>query len=72
MRINLKIPEEWNEDRKKLNATWRAVIKAGLTALQGQSLNSEGIPPVVEDHLKRALNGLSATWKLIKPLIKNR
>lgn len=69
MRVNLKIEPSWNEERKKINATWRAVIKAGLAALQNRPVESEIIPPAVEGHLKKGLEGLSSAWKLIKPLI---
>jgi hypothetical protein len=67
--INLEIPEELNEERKKLNVTWRTVIKAGLAALQKQKVESE-LPPAVESHLKQALKSLGDAWKLIKPFMK--
>ncbi len=70
MRINLKVPDEWNDERKKLKATWRTVVKAGLAALQNRPIPESGIPPAVEGHLKKGLDGLSEAWKLIKPLIK--
>ena len=73
MRINLKIPEEWNEERKKLNAKWITVIRIGLKTLQDKPImESEKIPTAVEDHLKRAVQNLSSAWNLIKPFMKNQ
>jgi hypothetical protein len=71
MRINLLIDPDWNDQRKKLNATWRTVIKAGLTALQGKPVEStKGLPPAIETHLQQAVKSLSGAWNLIKPFMK--
>jgi hypothetical protein len=32
--VNLKVPEQMNEQRKQLDVTWRDVLIAGLKALQ--------------------------------------
>lgn len=32
--VNLKVPEQMNEQRKLLDVTWRDVLIAGLKALQ--------------------------------------
>jgi hypothetical protein len=71
MRINLLIDPVWNEDRKKLNATWRTVIKAGLTALHGKPVTPapEGLPPAIETNLQQAVKNLSGAWALIKPFM---
>lgn len=70
MRVNLIVPEEMNDQRKKLNATWRTVIKAGLTALQGKPVEStKGLPPAIEGHLQQAVKNLSGAWNLIKPFM---
>jgi hypothetical protein len=69
MHVNLSIPDEQNEERKKINATWRTVITAGLAALQKKTVESEKLPPAVESHLKQALKNLGDAWKLVKPFM---
>lgn len=70
MHINLKIPDEWNEERNKINVTWKAVIKTGLAALQNKVVESEKFPPAIETHLKQALKSLGDAWKLTKPFME--
>jgi|WetSurMetagenome_2_1015567.scaffolds.fasta_scaffold49072_5 hypothetical protein len=69
MNINFTVPEEWNVQRHKLNATWKEVVKAGLDALQNQPVVSGKIPASIENHLKQSLDGISSAWKLIKPYL---
>ena len=70
MHVNLSIPNEQNEERKKINATWRTVITAGLAALQSKNVESEKIPLAIEGHLKQALKSIGDTWKLMKPFME--
>ena len=70
MRINLLIDPDWNEERKKLNVTWRTVIKAGLATLQNKPVESESLPPAIETNLQQAVKSLSTAWNLIKPHMK--
>jgi Zn-finger protein len=61
--LNLSIPEELNEDRKKLNITWKEVISAGILALKNQPLTMN---PSIEENIKLSVKHLSEAWKLIK------
>lgn len=47
MVVNLKVPIEMNQERIKLNATWRDVLKAGIQHLQQeQSIPISEIKPI--------------------------
>ena len=61
--INLTIPNDLNEDRKKLNVTWKEVIATGITALKNQPLTMN---PAIEENIKLSVKHLSEAWKLIK------
>ena len=67
MYINLKIPDEWNEERNKINVTWKAVVQAGLAALQNKNIESEKLPPAIKSHLEQAFKSFGNAWKLLKP-----
>ena len=72
MNINLSLPDEVNDERKKLGATWREIITAGINALKGNpnTLIRPSIPKIdtasVEAHLKQGLKGITDAWKEIQ------
>jgi hypothetical protein len=57
--INLKVPEELNQERQKLKCTWRELIETGIAAKK--DLNGE-----IHVHLQTATQSLVKVLKLVK------
>ena len=67
MNINLSLPDEVNDERKKLGATWREIITAGINAKKGNPIQpSTHKIDTVEAHLKQGLKGITDAWKEIQ------
>jgi len=75
MNVNLKVPDDLNQERKKLGVTWRELITLGLTTLQGNpTLTSQETPgsiqkkvdPEIGVHLKQALQAITEACRLIQ------
>lgn len=72
MNINLSLPDEVNDERKKLGATWREIITAGINVIKGNPniLIRPSAPKIdttsVEAHLKTGLKGITEAWKEIQ------
>jgi hypothetical protein len=65
--INLSVTDEQNEARKKIKATWRDVIIAGLNVLSKTNLETKKADfSPVEENLKQAILHLQNAWKGIK------
>jgi hypothetical protein len=68
IRINIEVPSEMNEERKKLQATWRDVLKTGLAFLPGKEseIKKPLYDPAIEENLKLSVKHLSDAWNIIK------
>lgn len=63
--INLSVPVELNEQRKKHKVTWKDLILTGLLSLE--SKNTKVYDPAIEKEIKQAVQHLSTVWNIIKP-----
>lgn len=59
--VNLKVPEELNTERQKLNCTWRDLIETGLAVKKSNSLDDE-----IQALLQTATQSLVKIIKLVK------
>lgn len=63
MNVNLKVPEELNDRRKAVKATWRQLLEAGLAA---KETKPDPIITDLETKFKTAVSNLTEAWKIIK------
>ena len=66
MHINLALPNELCKRKNNIGATWKEIILAGLSALEGQKAEQK-YDPAIEEHLKEAVQGITKAWALVKP-----
>jgi len=65
--LNIEVPDDWNIQRKSLNATWREVITAGMNSLTGKAQAQKKPPSIaIENSLKNAVQHISKAWDIIK------
>ena len=66
MTLNMPIPEELNEERKKLGVTWREVITVGLATIQKDPSSVPLDRSYIETELKKARDGVNNILKLVQ------
>ena len=65
--INFKVPESMNEERIKLNVTWRDVLKAGLEALKNEKADPlAALKEQLRPHLLAANKAIKTADDLMK------
>lgn len=63
MRVDFKVPEEMNEQRKALKVSWKEVLTVGIASLKRKNVLDIN---AVEDSLKQSVLHLQNAWSLIK------
>ena len=60
--VNLVVPKEQNDLRKKLGITWREVLVAGLATLEGKPVPDYREIDPIKENLKQAATYIKAAW----------